>query len=826
MKLQILPWIIILVILSPIVLGIQNYFVYSDAPFLTPQYGSVVVKHIMIKYFNYSQEDDIYVLISGNYTQALKEVNSSMKYLNNAKLITPYEYLNQSNQTYFKMVSPIINSTYKRLLPLHSLYVNLTREKEFILNNFTVFLYELNVTYGIPAHKFYPIGSPAQKFVSVYSSLNGSTLEKARNASLEVFKDPFVLLFSFNNYSNSSLVLYTIKAFNDYSYLVRALTGVNVSNFALEDPYNYSVLQVEKEIKPMPVSLSDFHKNGKWLFIIQVPNNESLTRIEDFMKNINATVTGHLPIYAESAIATEKDLKIIDVVTVILLSILLILLVRALIPIVILILSAIIGLEIAYTMLFITTFFGYQIYYISGLVIPPIVFGITVDYSILFLYRYFEEVRKGNQNPLSRSFRTAGKALVFSGLSITLGFSSFIISPSPLLKNIGIALVIASVSSLVPALFFIRSALATIPQRLLRFPRKELPNPYDIRQKYLEAMSRSAIKWKYAILGVMLILGIFGFAVFHTHTTNVNINEIVPSTSEVVVGEQQLTNFLNYSVDYIIIKGNPNSSYSQIYNLSKFIIDNNGLVYGPASIGSTLIKNETYLTNAYYSHNYTLIEAYIPYPVFSKGAIQLTKQLIDMGYLVGGSNAQRIYIVDNTVSVYYSFVLPLTIVLITIYLGIVLGSVVVPLRLSLTLLLSSLVGIAFMFIIFTQVYWLSPLIVFAIMYSLGIDYDMFIIIRILEENGEEEERIVKAVKNTGLVVTAAGLILAGAFMSLGSADMRFLQEIGISVGLTILFDTFIVRPIFVPAIMAVLKKYNWWPRIRVVEKSIVDESKK
>ena len=823
MRLQILPWFILLILLSPIVLGIQNYFIYSDAPFLTPQYGSVVVKQILVKYFNYSEEDDIYVLVSGNYNQAFKEVNNSLKYLSDAKLITPYDYLNQSNQTYFKLISPIINSTYEKLLPLHSLYVNLTKERAYILQNFSIFEYELNVTYGIPIHKFYPVGAEAEKFYYIYSQLNGSELQRARNASLTVFKNPFVLLFSFSNYSNTSLVRSTLLNFSNYSYLVKILTRESVPENALVDPFSYATNQVESEIKPMPISLSDFHRDGKWLFIIQVPNNESLTQIEEFMSNINATVTGHLPIYAESAIATEKDLKIIDIVTVILLSILLVLLIRALVPILILILSAVIGLEIAYALLLLASFFGYQIYYISGLVIPPIVFGITVDYSILFLYRYFEEVRKGTENPVSKSFRTAGRALLFSGLSITLGFSSFIISSSPLLKNIGIALVVASVSSLIPALFFIRSVLLTIPQKYIKFPRKEVPNPYDIRQKYLETMSRAAIKWRYVILGVMVILGFLGYSAFITHTTNVAINEIVPPNSEVVAGEQELLHFLNYSVDYIVIKGNPNSSYTQIYNLSKFIIDNNGLVYGPASIGSTLIKNQTYLTNLYFSHNYTLIEAYIPYPVFSDGAIHITKQIMDMGYLVGGSNAERIYIVDNTVQVYYTFVLPLTIILITVYLGIVLGSVIVPLRLSLTLLLSSLVGIALMFIIFNQVYWLSPLIVFAIMYSLGIDYDMFIIIRILEEKGEEEERIVKAVKNTGLVVTAAGLILAGAFMSLGSADMRFLQEIGISVGLTILFDTFIVRPIMVPAVMAILKKYNWWPGLRTVEKYVIDE---
>ena len=815
MKLQILPWIILLIVLSPITLSIQHYFVYSDAPFLTPQYGSVVVEHIMVKYFNYSKEDYIYVLVSGNYSEALKEVNNSLHYLSDAKLITPYDYLNQTRQTYLKLISPLVNSTYKKLLPLHKIYENLTKEREAILHNFTLFLYELNVTYGIPLHKFESNTHQALEFYSIYSTLKGNSLERARNASLAVFKNPFILLFSFNNYSNSSFVFATIKNFSNYAYLVRILTGKNVSNLALEDPYAYALLKVEDVIKPIPISLSNFHKGDKWLFIIEVPNNESLVNVEKFMDKINGTVTGHLPIYAESAIATETDLRIIDIVTIIFLSVLLILLIRALVPIIILILSAVIGLEVAYAVLYSATFFGYQIYYISGLVIPPIVFGITVDYSVLFLYRYFEEVRKGSQNPLSTSFRTAGKALLFSGMSIALGFSSFILSPSPLLRNIGIALVIASISSLVPSLFFIRTALASIPIKALSFPRRELPNPYDIRQKYLETMSRKAIKWRYFVLVGMILLGLASFLVFHTHSTNVAISEIVPSNSEVIIGERELVHYFNYSIDYIIVKGNPNASYGRIYNLSKFIINHGGLVYGPASIGDTLVKNKTYLTTLFYSHNYTLIEAYLPYPVFSKGAIKLTKEIINMGYLVGGSNAGRIDIVDSTVSTYYTFVLPLTILIITVYMGLVLGSVVVPIRLSLTLLLSSLVGVAFMFLVFNEVYWLSPLIVFAIMYSLGIDYDMFIIIRVLEEKGEEEERIVRAVKNTGLVVTAAGLILAGAFMSLGAADMRFLQEIGISVGLTILFDTFIVRPILVPAIMSILKKYNWWPKVRV-----------
>lgn len=815
MKLYLIPWFILLIVLAPIALNIQHLFIYSDSPFLTNQYDSVKVKNIMVKYFNYSTNDQIYILAKGNYSSVKQIINYTVeKYLANAKILTPYSIINQSVKSYEKIVKPYINATYSKILPLHNLYVNLSELREELLHNISEFEYQLNITYGILSNKYKSNSTYVIEFLKIYSSLNGSILEKARNASYLLFKDPYVFLFSFNNFTNVSLIYNTLSSFSNYLYLIKLITGLNVTQEEIIDPLNYSISVVEKEFPPPPISLSEFHKNNTWLFIIQVPSNESLIDVENFMSSLkNYTITGHLPIYAESAVVTEQDLKTIDIVTIIILITLLVILIRALVPIFILILSALIGLVLAYSLLFLATFLGYSIYYISGLVIPPIVFGITVDYSILFLYRYFEEVRKNSKDPVNTSFKTAGKAVLFSGLSITLGFSSFILSTSPLLRNIGIALVISSVSSLIPALLFIRTALSSISLKFFSFPRKEIPSPVDVRQKYLEKMSRFAINKKYLIIFFMIIIAIGSYFIFSSHTTNVGISEIVPSSSEVVIGENELSHYYNYSIDYIVINSNPNQSYSSLLNITKYLIDKGALVYGPFSIGKTIIQNKTYLTNLYYSHGYTLLEVYIPYPVFSNGAINFTKQLINEGYLVGGSNAERIDIVDSTIHLYYIEVLPLTIAIITVYLMISLGSVIVPLRLSLTLLISSLLGVAILYLVYGSLYWLSPLIVFAIMYSLGIDYDMFIIIRILEEKGDEEERIVNAVKNTGLVVTAAGLILAGAFLSLLSSDMRFLQEIGLGVGITILFDTFIVRPIFVPAIMAILKKYNWWPRM-------------
>ncbi|MCY0860707.1 MAG: MMPL family transporter [Sulfolobaceae archaeon] len=168
----------------------------------------------------------------------------------------------------------------------------------------------------------------------VYEKLsNDSPLNASREASLYVFKDPFVLLFSFNNYSNASLVYNTILHFDNYSYLVYLLTGKEVPNEALISPKAYALKVIESKFPPPPISLSNFHRGNEWLFLIEVPKNESLTSVEQFIQEINGTVTGHLPVYAQSAYYTKRDLEIIDIVTVLLVTLLLILLLRSLVPI-------------------------------------------------------------------------------------------------------------------------------------------------------------------------------------------------------------------------------------------------------------------------------------------------------------------------------------------------------------------------------------------------------------------------------------------------------------------------------------------------------------
>jgi RND superfamily putative drug exporter len=99
--------------------------------------------------------------------------------------------------------------------------------------------------------------------------------------------------------------------------------------------------------------------------------------------------------------------------------------------------------------------------------------------------------------------------------------------------------------------------------------------------------------------------------------------------------------------------------------------------------------------------------------------------------------------------------------------------------------------------------------------ALGEDYNILVMSRIREEAHHNDSlfaAITKAIGITGTTVTSAGLILAGTFTILGLVGgNQQVQQIGFGIAFAILLDTFFVRTLLVPTIVAILGKWNWWP---------------
>jgi len=106
-----------------------------------------------------------------------------------------------------------------------------------------------------------------------------------------------------------------------------------------------------------------------------------------------------------------------------------------------------------------------------------------------------------------------------------------------------------------------------------------------------------------------------------------------------------------------------------------------------------------------------------------------------------------------------------------------------------------------------------PRYTFIFLVALGADYTIFLMSRVREEAAQHgvKRGVQIALSRTGGVITSAGLILAGTFAVLGTLPLRDLYQLGFTVAVGILLDTFVVRGFLVPAIVVLLGKWNWWP---------------
>ena len=111
------------------------------------------------------------------------------------------------------------------------------------------------------------------------------------------------------------------------------------------------------------------------------------------------------------------------------------------------------------------------------------------------------------------------------------------------------------------------------------------------------------------------------------------------------------------------------------------------------------------------------------------------------------------------------------------------------------------------------VLFIIPLVLFLLLYGIGMDYNIFILTRIREEaqkGKETRQAVVDAVDRTGGIITALALILAGALGSLVLSSNRLLEGFGFAIALAVVLDAMVVRTYLVPAIMSVLGQRAWW----------------
>lgn len=506
-----------------------------------------------------------------------------------------------------------------------------------------------------------------------------------------------------------------------------------------------------------------------------------------------------------------------------------------------------------------------EIHYSVLTVILTVMLGAGTDYCIFIMSRYREEriLGRSKEDAVRTSLTWAGESIATSGATVMIGFGALMIGNYALIRSMGMALVIAVGMALLFALTMLPSLLMLVGDKVF------WPNTIESESKrfvkrdkagggYFRKSARFSLKNRKLIVIVALIAAMPTAYLVMNLQSSYDFTAGMPNSDATKGIEAMGAGFGkgNIMPTYIVVTFEDrifhNDSISpyaaaQLESYCGLLLqeDNVRSVTGPTrpfgvSVNQSYLENLTLDDRTTYqyaidssigSDNRTVMLTLVlqdePFTLKSIHTMDIIRKIDSSSggpafntttrVLVGGATASM---TDVSRSVSQDFFTMRIVVIIGIYfvLMIVLGSLVIPLRLILTVLLTVVITIAMTMIVFQfyagiPVLWMLPLLLFVIALGLGMDYDIFLTTRIREEvsNGKTDEQAIRtSVERTGGIITACGVIMAGAFGSMMLSSTALLREFGFGLAFAILLDAMIVRIYLVPAIMLMLQKWNWY----------------
>lgn len=162
-------------------------------------------------------------------------------------------------------------------------------------------------------------------------------------------------------------------------------------------------------------------------------------------------------------------------------------------------------------------------------------------------------------------------------------------------------------------------------------------------------------------------------------------------------------------------------------------------------------------------------------------------------------------------------IIVVTLLIIFLVMCLLLRAVVAPLYLLGTVLLTYIASLGIGVLVFQvllgqQLDWAVPAMTFVLIVAVGADYNMLFISRLREESARNMRvGIIRTVRQTGSVITSAGLVFAASLLGMMVGSVNQMVQMGFIIGVGILLDTFVVRTLMVPTLAQAFGKLSWWP---------------
>ncbi|HEX4929821.1 MAG TPA: MMPL family transporter, partial [Gaiellaceae bacterium] len=464
--------------------------------------------------------------------------------------------------------------------------------------------------------------------------------------------------------------------------------------------------------------------------------------------------------------------------------------------------------------------------------------GVAIDYALLMIFRFREELRHGADRDaaIAQTMKHAGRSVIVSGSTVAVGLLSMIILPLPFIRSIGIGGMLIPAVSVLAAITLLPALLYTLGPRINSvrvLPRRLVEGSDDPEHGFWNRWAHLVVRRPLPVAAAGLaIVGVLLYYGLQLHPGDAQAKDF-PGGGDAHTGAQALrdagiTDGVLKPFQLVVEGDVTPAQLEQVVSRVDQTEGIAGAAAPPDARAEGLALVEAFSTSDGSSRETREVITRLKDDVVPELNSDLSGAEVT---LAGLPTSEREFI--DAVYGNFPYVLLFVILLTYILLMRAFKSVLLPLKAVILNLVS--LGAAYGIIVFifqkghgaeeiwnvpatdSIISWI-PLMIFAFLYGLSMDYEVFMLTRMREaydETGDTNQAIALGLARTGKLVTSAALVLMFAFFVLSTSPGTDIKQFGIGLAAGIIFDATVIRALLVPSIMRLMGQWNWWmpPRL-------------
>lgn len=423
-------------------------------------------------------------------------------------------------------------------------------------------------------------------------------------------------------------------------------------------------------------------------------------------------------------------------------------------------------------------------------ILSVLVFGAGTNYALLLISRYRDELHRTEDRfaAMAAAWVPTIKTVFASGVTVIIGVACLLLSAVPSTRGLGLASMFGISVALLFAMFVLPGALVSVNRWVFwpQVPKVGQETEHRFWNRIGDIVRSRPIS---VALISLIVLSVASIGALQIRTGLTQADQFIDTPESITAGAMLEDSFPDQQATPSILA-----------------------THNASAVTATLEEQGANVQPQEPAGGWEILQ------VSGPNTEELRSILDGTDALVGGQDAQLLDAEDSASDDRF-IIFPLILLLILLALMVLLRSILAPLIMTATVLLTNVAALGLGWWISTGIFGFerfdatTPLYAFVFLVALGIDYSIFLITRAREEARVHgtKEGVLRSLSATGGVITSAGILLAAVFAALGVLPLVVLAQVGIVIFIGVLLDTLIVRTILIPAIVQMLGEKFWWP---------------